>query len=169
MLNGGRPTRSPVVIYYRTQSRARMAHILFGTAHRFTIASYRRSKLTTADGGRLLASPPGETTARQRHAVWLWPHGLRTGSTLTGADRWSPGHGPGVWCRAIRVTVLERDDSAAWNNFAGCKVDPLPAITAGPCAGRGPTRVPDSGDDIASGRRPTPHHRLYKGTSHRAV
>ena len=150
MLTGGGPTRSSRVIYYRTQSMARMAHILLGSEYGFTIVSYRQSSLTTAatvspaDGERPLASPPGEAAARQRRAVWLRQHGLQTGSALTGADRRSPGHGPGVQCRAICVTVF-----GAWNRLARCKVEPLPAITAGLCAGRGPPRVPDSGDDTS--------------------
>ena len=41
----------------------------------------------------------------------------------------------------------ERDDFLAQLWLAGCKVRPLPSITAGPCAGQGPMRAPDSGDD----------------------
>ena len=66
----------------------------------------RRPRVSPADGGRLLASPPGEAVARWRRAVRLGPHGLRAGSALTGADCWSPGNGPGVRCRAIHFTVL---------------------------------------------------------------
>ena len=65
---------------------------------------------------------------------------------------------------------LERDDSAAWNHLAGCKVEPLPAITAGPCADRGPTRAPNSGDDTSLRVvAPDPHHRIYKRTGRGAI
>ena len=41
----------------------------------------------------------------------------------------------------------EKDDSAAQLWLAGCTVRPLPVMAAGPCGGRGPIRVPDSGYD----------------------
>ena len=75
----------------------------------------------------------------------LGPHGLQTGSALTGADRRGTGREFGAGRFVSRYS--ERDDSAAWNHLAGCKVEPLPAIMAALCAGRGPTREPDSGDD----------------------
>ena len=46
-------------------------------------------------------------TTKQRHAVRpgsLGPHGVWTNSTLTSANRQSPGHGLGVRCRVIRIT-----------------------------------------------------------------
>ena len=65
---------------------------------------------------------------------------------------------------------LERDDSAAWNHLAECKMEPLPAITAGPCGGRGPTRAPDSGDYTSLWVvAPAPHHKIYKRTGRGAV
>ena len=36
----------------------------------------------------------------------LRSHGVRTSSTLTSTNRQSPGHGPGVQCRAIRITAF---------------------------------------------------------------
>ena len=51
------------------------------------------------------------------------------------------------------------------DNFtlAGCIMRPFPAITAGPCVGWGQNRAPDSGDDIALGRRPILHCRAENG------
>ena len=71
-------------------------------------------------------------------------------------------------CKAIHITGFcarrfvswgsERDNSTAWTHLAERGVEPLLAITAGPCSGRGPTRVPYSGDDTS--------HRVVASTPH---
>ena len=96
---------------------------------------------------------------RQRHAVRpdrlgrVAPHGA---GTLTSANRGSLGYGTGFGAKRFISRCLERDDSAAWNHLAGSEVELLPVMAASPYAGWGPTRAPDSGYDIASGRRSRP-------------
>ena len=134
-------------------------------------------------GGRLLASPPGEAAIRQKCAVRPDRSGHvahHAGGTLTSANRRSLGHGPGDQCKAIHVVEFgagrfiswgsERDDSTAWNHLTGSEVEPLPVMAGSPCAGRGPTRAPDSGDDTSLRViAPAPHHWIYKRTGRGAV
>ena len=114
--------------------------------------------------------------------------------TVTSANLGSPGQGTrfsarrfisrssvqgdsyhGIRCKAIHITGfgarrfiswgLGRDDSTAWSHLAGSGVEPLPVMMAGACAGWGPTRAPDSGDDTSLRVvAPTPHHGVYKRT-----
>ena len=89
--------------------------------------------------------------------------------TLTSANRGLPGHGMEFGARQFMSWCSERDNSAARNHLAGSEVEPLPVMVAGLCAGWGPTRAPDSGDDtslrvVAS----APHHRIYKRTGREA-
>ena len=81
----------------------------------------------------------------------------------------------GVRCKAIHITGFgarkfmsrcsEREDSAAWNHLPGSEMEPLPVMAAGPCAGRGPTRAPDSGDDTSLRVvTPAPHHEVTTGS-----
>jgi len=65
---------------------------------------------------------------------------------------------------------VRRKTSAPRNQLAGIKVELLPVMAAGPCAGRGPTRTLDSGDDTSLRVvAPTPHHRVCKRTGHGAA
>ena len=72
----------------------------------------------------------------------------------------------GVRCRAIRVTVLGvrrfRSLESSCRKWSGA--------ASGPCAGRGPTRAPNSGDDTSLRVvAPAPHHRIYKRMGRGAV
>ena len=126
--------------------------------------------MSPTDGECPLASPPGEVAARQRCAVWLGPHGLQRGSALTAADRRSPWTGREFGAGQFVTRCSERDDSAAWNHLAGSKVELPPVMAAGPCAGQGPTRAPNSGGDTSLRVvTPAPHHGVYKRTDREAV
>ena len=68
---------------------------------------------------------------------------------MTSANRGSPGHGTEFGARQFMSRCSERDNSTAWNHLVRSKVEPLPVMAASSCAGRDPTRAPDSGDDTS--------------------
>ena len=134
--------------------------------------------------GRHPSAPPPRCSCYQAEACCaagsLGPRGAPRSRHI---DRRHPrvaGAWHGVRCKAIHITGFgagrfvswcsDRDDCAAWNHLVGSKVEPLPVMATGPCAGWGPTRVPDSGDDTSlQVIAPAPHHRIYKRTGRGAV
>ena len=99
----------------------------------------------------------------------LGPHGLQTGSALNGADRRSLWMAPEFGAGRFVSRCSERDNSAAWKHLAGSKVEPRPVMAAGQCAGRGPTRAPDSGDTFLWVVAVALPHWIYKRTGRGAV
>ena len=130
--------------------------------------------MSPADGRHPPAPPPRCSCYKAEASCAVWrDHSGRVvhhgAGTLTSANCRSPGHGTGFGARRFMSRCSERDDSAAWNHLAGSEVEPLPVMVGSPCAGRGPTRAPDLGDDtslrvIAA----APHHRIYKRMGCRA-
>ena len=163
--------------FYRTWSRAHTScpglRMCYHSILPSVFAHHNGNKCCPADG-RHPPAPLPQCSCYQGEACCaagsLGPRGTPWSRHIDQRQPRVARHGTGFGARRFMSRCSERDDSTAWDHLAGSEVEPLPVMAAGPCAGRGPTRAPDSSDNTSLRVvAPAPHHRIYKRTGRGAV